>query len=263
MRFIGRSVSSGRARGRALVSPEAISFVGGVDPSTGRIVDPRSPLHGKRLRGRILAFPHGKGSTVGSYVLYGLAVRDRAPSAIAASKAEAIVAVGSILGGIPMVDRIPVHVLRTGDEVRVDGSRGTLDLPGVRERPVVSSFLRNRGRILLVRRSPKVGSFPGHWSAISGYVEGSESTLRRARQEIREETGIREAVLAHRSGVVYGRHADTVYAVHPFLFDVSTRRITLDWENVEARWIRPAEIPTLRTVPQLEEAYASASAADS
>ncbi|MCI4371514.1 MAG: DUF126 domain-containing protein, partial [Thermoplasmata archaeon] len=66
-----RPIVAGRAAGRTLVSAAPFSFVGGTDAATGKILDDDTGLVGESLRGRIFAFPHGKGSTVGSYVIYG------------------------------------------------------------------------------------------------------------------------------------------------------------------------------------------------
>ena len=69
----GRVIKAGSARGVALISPEPIGFLGGVDPETGVVVEPGHPLEGESVSGRVLAFPTGKGSTVGSYTLYRMA----------------------------------------------------------------------------------------------------------------------------------------------------------------------------------------------
>src|SRR5207249_4391616 len=132
-----RGIVPGRASGRALVSAAPFSFVGGVDPATGSILDGATGGTGERLDGRIFAFPTGKGSTVGSYVLYGLGKRSHGPAAIVNRRADAVVAVGATLAGIPMVDRVDVEGLRSGDRVVVDGDRGTVELPGIRGRRVV------------------------------------------------------------------------------------------------------------------------------
>ncbi len=253
MRLEGRAVSPGRGEGTALVSGTAMSFLGGVDRETGRVLDPHSDLVGESVAGRVLAFPHGKGSTVGSYVLYGLARRGVAPTAIVNDRTETIVATGCILGGIPLVDQVDTSVLRTGDRVLVDGGEGTVEVPEVTERPVVTAFLRNRGRILVVRRGEKVGTFRGAWSGVSGYIEGGEKPADRVRQEIREETAMKGSRLRAEGRVVRTRHEATVFAVHPFLFDAPSRKVRLDWENVEARWIRPADLAGLTTVPRLAD----------
>jgi len=233
------------------VSPVPFSFVGGVDPATGKILDSDAGISDDRLTGRIFAFPHGKGSTVGSYVIYGLAKRGVGPAAIVNSAAEGIIAVGATLAEIPLVDRIDTACLRTGDRLIVDGDRGAVDLLGVKATPVVSAILRNRGRILIVRRSDAVGSFRGRWSAISGFLEGREDPRARARQEVREETGLRGAKFRTAGRSVLARANARVYVVHPFLFDVPSRRVRLDWENVEYRWVLPEELERFKTVPRL------------
>ncbi len=253
MRLTGRAVSPGRGEGTALVSGKPMSFLGGVDRETGRVRDPHSDIVGETVAGRVLAFPHGKGSTVGSYVLYGLAKRGTSPAALVNDQTETIVATGCILGGIPLVDRVDTSILRTGDRVLVDGGAGVVDVPEVTERPVVTAFLRNRGRVLVVRRGEKVGTFRGAWSGVSGYIEGEERPLDRVRQEIREETSMAGARLRAEGPVVRTRHEATVYAVHPFLFEAPTRAVRLDRENVEARWVRPQDIAGLSTVPRLAD----------
>jgi len=116
----GRIIHPGEARGRALVSSEPISFLGGVDAETGRVVDPRHPLSGCDVSGRVLVFPTGKGSTVGSYVLYQLARNGHAPAALINARCEAIVAVGAIISDIPAVDSVDITQIKTGDWVRVE-----------------------------------------------------------------------------------------------------------------------------------------------
>lgn len=124
--FKGRVIKSGEAAGEALVTSEAIGFLGGIDGETGRVIERGHPLEGECVAGKVLIFPTGKGSTVGSYVLYQLAVNDLAPAAILNADSEPIVAVGAIIGEVPMVDRIPIEQIRTGDWVRVDGERVTV-----------------------------------------------------------------------------------------------------------------------------------------
>jgi hypothetical protein len=125
----GRGISPGRATGELLVSPAPISFLSGVDPESGTIVEKGHPLQGKSIAGKVLAFPYGKGSTVGSYVLYALSRNGHAPAAIINAEAEAIIATGAIIGEIPMVDRIeiPFGQLKEGSCITVDGDRGEIE----------------------------------------------------------------------------------------------------------------------------------------
>jgi len=117
----GRAIWRGWARGEALVSSQPISFYGGVDPETGKIVERGHELEGKSIAGKILAFPYGKGSTVGSYTILRLKRRGVAPKAIVNLRCEPIIAVGAIIAEIPTIDGIDVSVMRSGELVEVDG----------------------------------------------------------------------------------------------------------------------------------------------
>jgi len=123
-----RSISQGVGTGEILISHEAISFLSGVDPETGMVVEAGHPLEGACIGGKVLAFPYGKGSTVGSYVMYALQRNGMAPVAIINLDAEPIIAVGAIIAGIPMVDRPQGSVmdLEEGTVVTVDGSSGVI-----------------------------------------------------------------------------------------------------------------------------------------
>ncbi len=128
MRFQGRTINPGKAEGEALVSREPVGFYGGVDPATGVFIEKGHELEGTSVAGKVLVFPRGKGSTVGSYVIYGLAARGVAPAAIVNQETETIVATGVILANIPCVDRVPTEKIKTGDMVRVDADAGSVEL---------------------------------------------------------------------------------------------------------------------------------------
>jgi predicted aconitase with swiveling domain len=112
-------VHPGNAEGEALVSREPISFLGGVDPDTGLIIEAGHPLEGQSVAGRVLVFPTGKGSTVGSYTLYRLARNGLAPAAIVNAEADPVVAVGAVIADIPMVDQVDVSQIHTDDWVEI------------------------------------------------------------------------------------------------------------------------------------------------
>ena len=128
----GRGIAKGRGAGPLLVSPDPLSFLSGVDPASGIIVEKGHPLQGEGIAGKVLAFPYGKGSTVGSYVLYALSRNGHAPAAIVNSEAESIIATGAIIGKIPMIDHIeiPMNRLRNGVHVTVDGDAGEMNYDG-------------------------------------------------------------------------------------------------------------------------------------
>ncbi len=132
---------------------------------------------------------------------------------------------------------------------------------------VVTCFLQRKDgnmlRLLLVRRSQRVGSYHGHWAGVSGFVEPNVTPDAQAYTEIREETSLQQdQVRMLRRGAVVehvdeqlGRH----FYIHPFLFIALTpEHIQIDWEATEMRWIEPTELHTYETVPKLQEVYTSA-----
>jgi len=125
----GRKIYQGNAAGEALVTRMGISFFGGVDPDTGVIVERGHELEGQCISGKVLVFPTGKGSTVGSYTLYRLRRNGKAPSAIINMECETITAVGCIIAEIPCVDRIPIDQLTTGAfvVVQADDENATVE----------------------------------------------------------------------------------------------------------------------------------------
>jgi predicted aconitase with swiveling domain len=126
--IIGRSVVSGNAKGKILFSSEAISFLGGVNPKTGLVVEKGHCLEGKSIKETVLVFPHGKGSTVGSYVLYSLAKNYAAPKAIINRIGDPVVVVGAIIGEIPMLIDVDIDLLHNGMMVEVDADQGLIKI---------------------------------------------------------------------------------------------------------------------------------------
>ncbi|MDD3021725.1 MAG: DUF126 domain-containing protein [Alphaproteobacteria bacterium] len=123
-------VSGGSATGPALITEDPISFLGTVDPNSGEVVDPNHELYGQNIKGRVLIFPEGKGSTVGSYVIYQLKKRGLAPAAMINLKSEAIVAVGAIISEIPLVDQVAEDILSldNGTMVTVNANDGFIEI---------------------------------------------------------------------------------------------------------------------------------------
>lgn len=115
-------VGEGRVEGKALVTQQPISFFGGVNPKTGIIVEKNHELKGKCVKRKILIFPFGKGSSVGSYVLYAMATYGTAPLAIINQKTDTIIAVGCALANIPLIDKLeknPTKIIKTGDWIKI------------------------------------------------------------------------------------------------------------------------------------------------
>ena len=122
----GRMISPGKVKGEAIVSPEPIGFYGGIDSKTGIVIEKGHPLEGKKVTNKILVFPCGKGSTVGSYVIYGLQKNGVAPKGIINKETETIVATGVILAGIPCVDQIDIEQIKNGDTILLDADHATV-----------------------------------------------------------------------------------------------------------------------------------------
>lgn len=124
-----RIISKGKDSGNALVTKDPISFLGGVDPKTGIVIDKKHELYNECITDKILVIPSGKGSTVGSYIIYQMAKNNTAPRAIICQKAEPIIAIGAIISKIPMVDNPDVDIINTintNDEITVDADNSTI-----------------------------------------------------------------------------------------------------------------------------------------
>ena len=124
----GRMISPGKVEGKAIVSPDPIGFYGGIDAKTGIVIEKDHPLEGRCVTDKILVFPCGKGSTVGSYVIYGLKKNGVAPKGIVNKETETIVATGVILAGIPCVDQIDIDKIQDGDIVLLDADNGSVEI---------------------------------------------------------------------------------------------------------------------------------------
>lgn len=128
MILAGRTIFPGQTNGPALVSRMGISFYGGVDPETGVITEAGHDLEGQSIAGKVLVFPTGKGSTVGSYVLYRLKKNDHAPLAIINAACETITAVGCIISEIPCIDQIDLSAIETGMQITLDAEIGQVSI---------------------------------------------------------------------------------------------------------------------------------------
>ena len=131
MKIKVRPLVEGYAEGEALVSKDPISFLGDVDPKTGVIVREGHSIYGESVKGKVLIFPHGRGSTVGSYILYQMYKYGVHPKAIINLESEEIIIVGCVLSNIPLVDRPETNIfniINSGDMVVVDAYNGYIML---------------------------------------------------------------------------------------------------------------------------------------
>ncbi len=128
MKLKGRKIYKGTTKGKTMVTKDGISFYGGVDPDTGIVVEVGHELEGQSVSGKILVFPTGKGSTVGSYTMYRMKKNNTAPLAIINERIDTIVAVGCIISEIPCVDMIDIALIKNEQEVVVNGSEGIVEI---------------------------------------------------------------------------------------------------------------------------------------
>ncbi len=103
-----RSIMGGTAEGRVVATQEALSFWGGVDPATGKVIDIHHPLHGACLTGAVLMMPSSRGSCTGSGVLLDLALTGRAPAALIFCEAEDVLTLGALVAAEMFGKQLPV-----------------------------------------------------------------------------------------------------------------------------------------------------------
>jgi len=120
-RMHARVIYGGRATGSALTSTLPLSFFGGFDLDTGVVTECGHPLEGQSVTGRILVFPTGTGSTVGSFALLRMARAGVGPAALVMKACDTTVAVGAIIAEIPCVDSVDITAIRGQDTVVVAG----------------------------------------------------------------------------------------------------------------------------------------------
>ena len=128
----------------------------------------------------------------------------------------------------------------------------------MRSTKIVTSFIKNGNKILILKRSDKVRSMRGLWSGVSGIIENDEESLNRAKIEIFEEVGIRKDKISLTKSVKKIKISSPQYENHEwevfsFLFETKETKIKLNWENSEFRWINVNELKNYETVPNLDK----------
>ena len=124
---------------------------------------------------------------------------------------------------------------------------------------IVTSFIKNDGKILILKRSDKVKSMKRLWAGVSGIIEKNDTTpLARAKIEIFEETGINEEEIellkaTEQMKIKSAQYKNHEWNIFPFLFKAKNPEIKLNWENSEFKWLEPNEIKNYETVPELEK----------
>lgn len=128
----------------------------------------------------------------------------------------------------------------------------------MRSTKIVTSFIRDNEKLLILKRSDKVKSMKGLWAGISGIIEKNEAPLKRAKIEIFEEVGITEDVItlvrsAEKMKIDSPQYENHEWEIFPFLFEAKNPTIKLNWENSEFKWINAEELENYETVPSLQK----------
>ena len=132
----------------------------------------------------------------------------------------------------------------------------------MRSTRIVTSFIKNNDKFLILKRSNKVKTMKGLWAGISGIIENDEDPLTRAKIEIYEELGITEDKIkflksSSKMRVQSPQYANHEWEIFPFLFESENPTIKLNWENSEYKWVSMEEIKNYETVPRIEEVLLS------
>ena len=128
----------------------------------------------------------------------------------------------------------------------------------MRSTRIITAFIKNNNKILILKRSDKVRSMKGLWSGVSGIIENNEIPINRAKIEIFEEVGIKENKInlvksIEKIKITSPQYENHEWEVFPFLFETKETEIKLNWENSEHKWINVNELKNYETVPSLDK----------
>ena len=128
----------------------------------------------------------------------------------------------------------------------------------MRSTKIVTSFIKNKSKLLILKRSDKVRSMKNLWSGVSGIIENNEIPVNRAKIEIFEEVGIRENKIeliksVEKIKILSPQYENHEWEIFSFLFETKETKIKLNWENSEFKWINKNELKNYQTVPSLDK----------
>ena len=128
----------------------------------------------------------------------------------------------------------------------------------MRSTRIITAFIKNNNKILILKRSDKVRSMKGLWSGVSGIIENNEIPINRAKIEIFEEVGIKKNKInlvksIEKIKISSPQYENHEWEVFPFLFETKESEIKLNWENSEHKWINVNELKNYETVPSLDK----------
>ena len=131
MKLKGKVINEGNVEGEAIVSRLPFSFLGDLEMDTGKIMVKGHDLEGENIKGKILVFPTGKGSTAAGNVLFEAKLKGNAPIGMIIKEAEPVIAMVAIMNDIPAIhnlSRNPVEAIKTGDHIKLDADAGVVQI---------------------------------------------------------------------------------------------------------------------------------------
>jgi 8-oxo-dGTP pyrophosphatase MutT (NUDIX family) len=235
LRIKGRKISSGKIVGSVLKSTMPLSL-GNISIETSEILDEQNEIQGEQIRDRVLVIPCIKEIEKYDNPIRKLKEKNLHPKAIVA-------------------ESLDMKMISDADEIVVNATNGFVALKNVTLKNIATSVIISEDLILILKRSDNVGTYKGMWACVSGYVEKGETPDEAAIREISEELSLkREDYEFIRKGeVLHARDKETMWRIHPFLFEVKSGSIKLDWEHLEFKWIHQEEIVDYNTVPKLKK----------
>ena len=159
-----------------------------------------------------------------------------------------------------MTDEKTIEILKKFHEKLPKFPDGRIDYTESDTAPVVSIFVKHREEILILKRSEKVSTYQGKWNNIGGYLDEFKDVKQKVLEELREETGIEEEMIASIKTGKFSEFSDKIlnktWLIHPFIVELKEKpEIKLDWEHTEYRWIKPEEISEFDIVPDLDKSW--------
>lgn len=138
---------------------------------------------------------------------------------------------------------------------------GQVDFSKVRWAPVINCVLKYKNKILVVQRSKDLNFYPGYWNGISGFLDDGRSLEQKVQDELREELKIKkENIISIKLGKIFDQDElkyKKTWIVHPISVEVSTDKISLDWEAQDYQWLKISEVKKLKLLPGFDRVLKS------
>jgi len=134
---------------------------------------------------------------------------------------------------------------------------GQIDYTEARWAPVINCVVKHDGKYLLVKRSEENEHYPGFWNGISGFLDDDKSLEEKVREELLEETGIKEKdIISIELGIIFDQNDEEhkkTWVVHPVLVEIRTDKIEIDWEASEYKWVELDDIENYDLMPGFDK----------